>query len=263
MSLKIAVIGSGGREHALVESCLQSPNVSSVVAIPGNGGMEKRVACINISVESVEEIVAYAKVEALDLVICGPEVPLSLGLANALNAAGIPCYGPEQAGAELEASKAFCKDFLQRYAVPTAAYGTFSEVSSALEFLETQSFPIVIKASGLAAGKGVIIAQTHEEAVATVKDMLEGGQFGESGSTVVIEEFMDGKKHPCTSSSQTTTTSSCPRAKTTSALAKAIRGSIPVAWALTHPQEQSIPRASKPSANRSSSQPSRVCRPTK
>ncbi|MGB0371461.1 MAG: phosphoribosylamine--glycine ligase [Opitutales bacterium] len=194
MSLNIAVIGSGGREHALVDACLKSPKVNSVVAIPGNGGMQQIVPCEDLSVTDIDGIVAFSKEKNLDLVICGPEVPLSAGLADALNAAGIPCYGPEKAGAELEASKAFCKAFLQKHAVPTAAYGTFTDVPSALEFLQAQSFPIVIKASGLAAGKGVIIAATKEEAENTVKEMLEGGQFGASGETIVIEEFMEGEE---------------------------------------------------------------------
>ena len=194
MSLKIAVIGSGGREHALVDACLKSPEVASVVAIPGNGGMETIVPCEKLSVTDIDGILNYAKSNELDFVICGPEVPLSEGLADALNTANIPCYGPETAGAELEASKAFCKAFLQKHAVPTAAYGTFSDVASSLEFLDSQQFPIVIKASGLAAGKGVIIAQTREEAEATVTDMLEGGQFGSSGDTIVIEEFMTGEE---------------------------------------------------------------------
>ena len=194
MSLKIAVIGSGGREHALVEACLQSPQVSSVVAIPGNGGMEQRVSCVNLSVEDISGIVSYAKDAQIDLVICGPEVPLSLGMTDALQAEGIPCFGPAKAGAELESSKAFCKDFLDRHAVPTAAFGTFTDLNSALEFLDRQSFPIVIKASGLAAGKGVIIAQDRAEAEDTLKGMLEGGDFGSSGETVVIEEFMDGEE---------------------------------------------------------------------
>lgn len=194
MSLKIAVIGSGGREHALVDACLKSPQVSSVVAIPGNGGMQQVVPCKDLSVTDIDGIVAFAQSEQLNFVICGPEVPLSAGLTDALNAQGIPCYGPTKAGAELEASKAFCKSFLERHDVPTAAYGTFTDVASALEFLDTQKFPIVIKASGLAAGKGVIIAPTREEAEFTVKDMLEGGQFGESGETIVIEEFMEGEE---------------------------------------------------------------------
>ncbi|MEM9025862.1 MAG: phosphoribosylamine--glycine ligase, partial [Verrucomicrobiota bacterium] len=194
MYLKIAVIGSGGREHALVDACLQSTHVASVVAIPGNGGMQEIVPCEALSVTDIKGIVSYAESHSLDLVICGPEVPLSAGLADALNAVGIPCYGPEKAGAELEASKAFCKSFLERHQVPTATYGTFTDVASASKFLDTQKFPIVIKASGLAAGKGVIIASTREEADQSVKEMLEGGQFGESGETIVIEEFMEGEE---------------------------------------------------------------------
>ncbi|MCH2154650.1 MAG: phosphoribosylamine--glycine ligase [Opitutales bacterium] len=194
MPLKIIVVGSGGREHALVEACLKSSEVATVVALPGNGGMRQVVECVDISVTDIDAIVDYAKGFAADLVICGPEVPLSLGLADALDAEGIPVFGPKEHGARLEASKAFCKDFLQRHAVPTAAYQTFSDLDAALGYLDSQSFPLVIKASGLAAGKGVIIAEDRATAEQTLCEMLSGDAFGESGKTVVIEEFMTGEE---------------------------------------------------------------------
>lgn len=194
MSLKVLVIGSGGREHALVHACLNSPKVARVVALPGNGGMAQDVHCQPIPVENTDAIVAYAREEAMDFVLCGPEVPLSLGLADALRRAGIPTYGPGQLGAQLEASKAFCKDFLHRHHIPTAAFATFSEIPAALDYLKTQEIPVVIKASGLAAGKGVVIAESREQAEYTIREMLSGAAFGASGTTIVIEEYMEGEE---------------------------------------------------------------------
>lgn len=192
--LTILVIGSGGREHALVQKCLASPLTDRVIAAPGNGGMASEVDCFDLSVENIEGIVALAQAQGVGLVVVGPEVPLSLGLVDELQAVGIPAYGPKTEGAQLESSKAFCKDFFARHHIPTAAYANFTEVAPALEYLETHPAPIVIKASGLAAGKGVIMAETKEEAIAAVKDMLEGGAFGESGTEIVIEETLYGEE---------------------------------------------------------------------
>jgi phosphoribosylamine--glycine ligase len=192
--LNILVIGSGGREHALVQKCLQSPLAERVIAAPGNGGMAREVDCYNVSVEDLEGLVKLAQDQQIGLVVVGPEVPLSLGLVDALEAVGIPAYGPNAQGAQLESSKAFCKDFFARHNIPTAAYANFTEVAPALEYLESHPAPIVIKASGLAAGKGVIMAETQEEAIAAVKDMLEGGAFGQSGAEIVIEETLYGEE---------------------------------------------------------------------
>ncbi len=192
--LTIFVVGSGGREHALVQMSCASPVVGRVIAAPGNGGMASEVDCFELVVEDIPGLVELALRESADLVIVGPEVPLSLGLVDALTEAGIPAYGPSQAGAQLESSKAFCKDFFARHQIPTAAYGTFTDVAPALEYLESHPAPIVIKASGLAAGKGVILAETQEAAVTAVKDMLEGGAFGSSGREIVIEEMLYGEE---------------------------------------------------------------------
>lgn len=192
--LNILVIGSGGREHALVQKCLASPMAERVIAAPGNGGMASEVECFDLAVENTEGIIALAQAQGVGLVIVGPEVPLSLGLVDALQAVGIPAYGPKKEGAQLESSKAFCKDFFARHQIPTAEYANFTEVAPALEYLETHPAPIVIKASGLAAGKGVIMAETQEEAIAAVKDMLEGGAFGDSGAEIVIEETLYGEE---------------------------------------------------------------------
>lgn len=192
--LNILVVGSGGREHALVQKCLQSPMTGKVIAAPGNGGMASEVECFDVSVEEIEGLVALAQAQGIGLVVVGPEVPLSLGLVDALAAVGIPAYGPNAAGAQLESSKAFCKDFFAKHKIPTAAYGNFTEVDAALAYLVEHPAPIVIKASGLAAGKGVIMAETQEEAIAAVKDMLEGDAFGSSGKEIVIEETLYGEE---------------------------------------------------------------------
>lgn len=193
-NLNILVVGSGGREHALVQKCLQSPLTDRVIAAPGNGGMEKDVECFDVSVEDIDGLVELARSEAIGLVVVGPEVPLSLGLVDALSEAGILAYGPTRIGAQLESSKAFCKDFFARHSIPTAEYATFTEVEPALAYLDEHPAPIVIKASGLAAGKGVIMAETQEDAVSAVKDMLEGDAFGSSGKEIVIEETLFGEE---------------------------------------------------------------------
>ena len=192
--LNILVVGSGGREHALLQVCLQSPLASKVIAAPGNGGMASEAECFDVPVGEIEGMVALAQEQGIGLVIVGPEVPLSLGLVDALAAVSIPAYGPNAAGAQLESSKVFCKNFFAKHNIPTAAYGNFTEIAPALAYLEEHPAPIVIKASGLAAGKGVIMAETQDEAIAAVKDMLEGDAFGSSGKEIVIEETLYGEE---------------------------------------------------------------------
>ena len=192
--LNILVVGSGGREHALLQACLQSPLADKVIAAPGNGGMALEAECFDIPVEEIEGMVALAQAQGIGLVVVGPEEPLSLGLVDALTAVGIPAYGPNAAGAQLESSKAFCKNFFTKHNIPTAAYGSFTEINPALAYLEEHPAPIVIKASGLAAGKGVIMAETQNEAIEAVKDMLEGDAFGSSGKEIIIEETLFGEE---------------------------------------------------------------------
>jgi len=192
--INILVVGSGGREHAIVRKCLQSPISDLVIAAPGNGGMASEVQCFDILVEDIIGIVSLAQKYNVGLVVVGPEIPLSLGLVDALNEVGIPAYGPKQAAAQLESSKAYCKDFFARHGIPTAAYGTFTEVEPALNYLKENPAPIVIKASGLAAGKGVIMARTQAEAIAAIHDMLEGDVFGNSGKEIIIEETLYGEE---------------------------------------------------------------------
>lgn len=192
--LKILVLGSGGREHMLAKVCATSPLAKEVIVAPGNGGMAQEFDAFPVNLENNEAIVSLAKEQAVDFVIVGPEVPLCNGAVDALGEADIPAYGPNAAGAELEGSKAFTKDFLARHGIPTAAYGNFSDTKDAVAFLAESSLPVVVKASGLAAGKGVIICQTREQAEGAVREMLAGESFGESGKEVVIEEFLDGEE---------------------------------------------------------------------
>jgi phosphoribosylamine--glycine ligase len=193
-NLKVLVLGSGGREHTLARICAQSPIVEKVTVAPGNGGMAGEFETCSTGVEDNEAIVNLARQESIDLVVVGPEVPLCNGAVDALNKAGILAYGPNKSAARLEGSKAFSKDFFARHDIPTAKYGNFSEVDHALKYLSACNVPIVVKASGLAAGKGVLICESREEAEAAVLDMLAGSSFGESGREVVIEEFLEGEE---------------------------------------------------------------------
>ncbi|MDR2512968.1 MAG: phosphoribosylamine--glycine ligase [Puniceicoccales bacterium] len=192
--LHILIIGSGGREHALLQACLRSPLVASVAVAPGNGGMEAEAACYPLDVGDVPAAVALAKRLGTNFVIVGPEVPLALGLADALEGAGLVVYGPCRAGALLEASKTHSKAFLERHNIPTARGEKFTEINAALASLSGRPLPIVIKADGLAAGKGVIIARTYEEAAKAVRAMLDERVFGESGAEILIEDFMEGEE---------------------------------------------------------------------
>ncbi len=192
--LNVLIIGSGGREHALLHACQASPLVASIAVAPGNGGMATETTCHPLNVEDVPATVTLAQKLGTNFVIVGPEVPLALGVVDALEAAGIPAYGPRKDAAQLEASKTFTKDFLLRKKIPTAAGEKFTAAQPAIDYLQTRSFPIVIKASGLAAGKGVVIASSLAEAEQTVRDMLENRRFGSSSEEILIEDFMDGEE---------------------------------------------------------------------
>ncbi|WP_428634804.1 phosphoribosylamine--glycine ligase [Sedimenticola sp.] len=194
--MKVLVIGSGGREHALAWKAAQSPDVEKVFVAPGNAGTarEAKLENVSIGVEDIEALVAFARDNQIGLTIVGPEAPLVIGVVDAFEAAGPPCFGPSKAASQLEGSKAFTKDFLARHNIPTATYANFTEIDPALAYIKEQGAPIVIKADGLAAGKGVIVAMTEAEAEAAVRDMLAGNAFGEAGHRVVIEEFLDGEE---------------------------------------------------------------------
>ncbi|WP_061011059.1 phosphoribosylamine--glycine ligase [Vibrio sp. CUB2] len=194
--MNILIIGSGGREHALGWKAAQNPNVETIFVAPGNAGtaLEPKLENVNIAVEDIVGLVAFAKEKAIELTIVGPEAPLVIGVVDAFREAGLPIFGPTQAAAQLEGSKAFTKDFLARHQIPTGAYANFTEIEPALAYVREQGAPIVVKADGLAAGKGVIVAMTLEEAEDAIKDMLAGNAFGDAGSRVVIEEFLDGEE---------------------------------------------------------------------
>ncbi|WP_337024791.1 MULTISPECIES: phosphoribosylamine--glycine ligase [unclassified Pantoea] len=194
--MKILVIGNGGREHALAWKAAQSPLAETVFVAPGNAGtaLEPALQNVAISATDVPALLAFAQKEKIDLTIVGPEAPLVIGVVDAFRAAGLKIFGPTQAAAQLEGSKAFTKDFLARQQIPTAEYQNFTEVEPALAYLREKGAPIVIKADGLAAGKGVIVAMELAEAEAAVQDMLAGNAFGDAGHRIVIEEFLDGEE---------------------------------------------------------------------
>lgn len=194
--MKVLVIGNGGREHALAWKAAQSPLVSTVFVAPGNAGtaLEPTLQNVAVSATDITGLLSFAQNEKIDLTIVGPEAPLVIGVVDAFQAAGLKIFGPTQGAAQLEGSKAFTKDFLARHAIPTAEYENFTEVEPALAYLREKGAPIVIKADGLAAGKGVIVAMTLEEAEAAVHDMLAGNAFGDAGHRIVIEEFLDGEE---------------------------------------------------------------------
>ncbi|GAA5648415.1 phosphoribosylamine--glycine ligase [Vibrio proteolyticus] len=194
--MRVLIIGAGGREHALSWKAAQNPNVETIFVAPGNAGtaLEPKLENVNIAVEDIAGLVAFAKENAIELTIVGPEAPLVIGVVDAFRAAGLPIFGPTQSAAQLEGSKAFTKDFLARHHIPTGAYANFTEIEPALAYVREQGAPIVVKADGLAAGKGVIVAMTLEEAEDAIKDMLAGNAFGDAGSRVVIEEFLDGEE---------------------------------------------------------------------
>ncbi len=194
--MKVLIIGGGGREHALAWKVSQSPRVEGVYVAPGNAGTAREPGLTNVAIEvhELERLVAFARDEEIALTIVGPEAPLVEGVVDRFREAGLAIFGPTQGAAQLEGSKSFTKDFLARHAIPTAAYRTFTEVAPALAYLAEQGAPIVIKADGLAAGKGVIVAMTLAEAEAAVRDMLEANAFGDAGARVVIEEFLEGEE---------------------------------------------------------------------
>lgn len=192
--MKILLVGSGGREHALAWKLAQSRLCEKLYCAPGNAGIADVAECASIDAEDIPALVKFAKEKNIDLVVAGPEAPLVAGLADAMRAENIKIFGPSKAAAQLEGSKAFMKDFFKKYNIPTAKYGRFKDPAQAEQFIRETGAPIVVKTDGLAAGKGVIIAQTIDEAITAVKDMLSGTSFGAAGNEIVIEEFLDGEE---------------------------------------------------------------------
>ena len=190
--MKILVVGGGGREHAIIKKLKENQSVTAIYALPGNGGIAADATCVPIGATDIDKIVEFAVENGIDYAVVAPDDPLVLGCVDRLNEKGIPCFGPNAAAAIIEGSKAFSKNLMKKYGIPTAAYEIFTELSEALAYLKTAPIPTVVKADGLALGKGVIIAQTREEAVEAVTDMMANAKFGASGSTVVVEEFLTG-----------------------------------------------------------------------
>ena len=191
--MKLMVIGGGGREHAIIKKLKENPAVEKIYCLPGNGGIAADAVCVSeIGAKDIPAQVEFAKAHGIDYAVVAPDDPLALGAVDALSAAGIPCFGPDKKAAVIEASKAFAKDLMQKYNIPTAKYRVFTDAPSACAYIDAEGAPIVVKADGLALGKGVVVAQTVEEAKAAVRAMIEDKTFGQSGARVVIEEYMEG-----------------------------------------------------------------------
>lgn len=190
--MKILVVGGGGREHTIIRKLKENPVVEMIYALPGNGGIAADAECVNIGAKDIEGIVKFAQEKKVDYAVVAPDDPLALGAVDALNAVGVPCFGPNKDAAVIEASKVFSKNLMKKYGIPTAEYEVFTTAEEALAYVKTCKIPVVIKADGLALGKGVIIAMTREEAVNAVESMMLEHVFGDSGSRVVIEEFLEG-----------------------------------------------------------------------
>ncbi len=194
--MKVMIIGGGGREHALAWRCASSDNVETVYVAPGNAGtaLEPKLENIDIAADDINALLEFAQNKKIDITIVGPEAPLVLGIVDQFAKANLNCFGPTQAAAQLEGSKTFCKNFLRDHNIPTADYGTFTEIDLAIAYIKKMGAPIVVKADGLAAGKGVILADTEQQAIDAVKDMLDGNKFGDAGNRVLIEEFLEGEE---------------------------------------------------------------------
>lgn len=190
--MKIMVVGSGGREHAIIKSLKKNPDITKLYALPGNGGIAADAECVNIGAKDVPGVVAFAAENKIDFAVVAPDDPLVMGMVDALEEIGVPCFGPNKAAAIIEGSKVFSKELMKKYNIPTAEYQVFGDMDEALAYLDTAPIPTVIKADGLALGKGVIIAQTRDEAKEAVRSMMADKIFGESGSRIVIEEFLTG-----------------------------------------------------------------------
>ena len=190
--MKILVVGGGGREHAIIKKLKENPAVEEIFALPGNGGIAADAVCTGIGAKDLDGIVAFARENGIDYAVVAPDDPLVLGCVDALEAAGVPCFGPRKNAAIIEGSKVFSKDLMKKYGIPTAAYEVFSDPAEALKYLETAPVPTVVKADGLALGKGVTVAMTREEAFGAVREIMEDKKFGASGDRIVIEEYLEG-----------------------------------------------------------------------
>ena len=190
--MDILLVGGGGREHTIIRKLRENPEVETIYALPGNGGIAADATCVDVKATDIEGVAAFARSTKIDYAVVAPDDPLVLGCVDALEAEGIPCFGPRKNAAIIEGSKVFSKNLMKKYGIPTAAYETFSDPKDALAYLETAPIPTVIKADGLALGKGVVIAMTREEAFGAVREIMEDKKFGKSGDQIVIEEFLEG-----------------------------------------------------------------------
>ena len=190
--MKILVVGGGGREHAIIQKLKENPEVTEIFALPGNGGIAADATCVAIGAKDIDSIVAFAREKGIDYAVVAPDDPLVLGCVDALEAIGVPCFGPRKNAAIIEGSKVFSKDLMKKYGIPTAAYEVFTSAEAALQYLESAPIPTVVKADGLALGKGVTVAMTREEACGAVREAMEDKKFGESGNRIVIEEYLEG-----------------------------------------------------------------------
>ena len=190
--MKLMVIGSGGREHAVIRKLKENPQVEVIYALPGNGGIAADAACVDIGAKDIPGAVRFAKENGVDFAVVTPDDPLALGMVDALEAAGVPCFGPDAKAAAIESSKVFAKDLMKKYSIPTAGYAVFDDPAAALEYVRTAALPTVVKADGLALGKGVLICQTRQEAEDAVRSIMENKKFGASGDKIVVEEFLTG-----------------------------------------------------------------------
>ena len=190
--MKVMVVGGGGREHAIIKKIKENKRVEEIFALPGNGGIAKDATCVDIGAKDIEAITDFAVKNGVDFAVVAPDDPLVLGAVDSLQAAGIKTFGPDKKAAIIEGSKAFSKDLMKKYGIPTAAYETFDDMDKAMDYVKTCPVPVVVKADGLALGKGVIIAETREEAVAAVNTIMGDRAFGDSGNKVVVEEFLTG-----------------------------------------------------------------------
>ena len=190
--MKVLVVGGGGREHAIIRKLRENPEITGLYALPGNGGMDGDAVCVPVSAKDIDGIVSFAQAHAIGFAVVAPDDPLALGAVDALSAVGIPCFGPTAKAAQIESSKVFAKELMRRYHIPTATYEVFTGLEEALSYVDTCPLPTVIKADGLALGKGVVIARTRGEARSALRSMMEDKVFGDSGSRVVVEEFLEG-----------------------------------------------------------------------
>ena len=234
--MKLLVVGGGGREHAIIKKLRENPEAETIYALPGNGGIAADAVCVpEIGAKDIPAIVDFAKSHAIDFAVVAPDDPLALGCVDRLHEAGIPCFGPDAKAARIEASKVFSKNLMRKYGIPTAAYEVFHDSAAALAYLKTASYPIVIKADGLALGKGVLIPQSLDEAEAAVKTIMEDKAFGDSGNEIVIEEFLTGPEVSVLAFTDGTAIAPMVSSMDTSGPGTTTPASTPAAWAPWRP----------------------------